>query len=49
MEQAELLLDRGLHPRRVSDGFEVACKVACDNLDAICDTVNFRLPGTLCA
>ena len=44
MEQAELLLDRGLHPRRVSDGFEVACKVACDNLDAICDTVHFRLP-----
>ncbi len=27
LEQAELLLDRGLHPRRISDGFEVACKV----------------------
>jgi T-complex protein 1 subunit epsilon len=30
LEQAELLLDRGLHPRRISDGFEVACKVRCD-------------------
>lgn len=27
--------------RRVSDGFEQACKVACDNLDAICDKVHF--------
>jgi T-complex protein 1 subunit epsilon len=27
LEQAELLLDRGLHPRRISDGFETACKV----------------------
>lgn len=27
LEQAELLLDRGLHPRRISDGFENACKV----------------------
>mmetsp|Transcript_12974 Transcript_12974/g.25881 ORF Transcript_12974/g.25881 Transcript_12974/m.25881 type:complete len:537 (+) Transcript_12974:69-1679(+) len=41
LEQAELLLDRGLHPRRISDGFEVACKVACDHLDGISDTVQF--------
>mmetsp|Transcript_13561 Transcript_13561/g.37526 ORF Transcript_13561/g.37526 Transcript_13561/m.37526 type:complete len:485 (+) Transcript_13561:105-1559(+) len=41
LEQAELLLDRGLHPRRISDGFELACKVACDHLDTICDKVNF--------
>jgi T-complex protein 1 subunit epsilon len=41
LEQAELLLDRGLHPRRVSDGFENACKVACDHLDTIADSVKF--------
>jgi len=41
LEQAELLLDRGLHPRRISEGFEVACKVACDHLDNICDKLHF--------
>jgi len=46
LEQAELLLDRGLHPRRISDGFEVACKVACDNLDSICDKVEFSSTNT---
>ena len=46
LEQAELLLDRGLHPRRISDGFEVACKVACDNLENICDTVEFSSSNT---
>lgn len=46
LEQAELLLDRGLHPRRISDGFEVACKVACDNLEKICDTVEFSPTDT---
>jgi len=46
LEQAELLLDRGLHPRRISDGFEVACKVACDNLEQICDRVEFSAGNT---
>jgi len=46
LEQAELLLDRGLHPRRISDGFEVACKVACDNLEKICDRVEFSAGNT---
>jgi len=41
LEQAEALLDRGLHPRRISDGFERACKVACDHLETIADTVKF--------
>lgn len=35
LEQAEALLDRGLHPRRISDGFERACKVACDHLETV--------------
>jgi len=33
MEQAESLLDRGIHPIRISDGYELAAKVALENLD----------------
>ena len=33
MEQAESLLDRGIHPIRISDGYELAAKVALQNLD----------------
>jgi len=37
MEQAEALLDRGIHPIRIADGYEMAAKVACENLDKIAD------------
>eukprot|EP00051_Salpingoeca_urceolata_P016887 m.226890 g.226890 ORF g.226890 m.226890 type:complete len:540 (+) comp18809_c0_seq2:917-2536(+) len=37
LEQAERLLDRGLHPIRVADGFEMAARVATDKLDAIAE------------
>merc|ERR1711998_686966 len=36
LEQAEKLLDRGLHPVRVAEGFEKACEIA-----DISDTVEF--------
>eukprot|EP00307_Rebecca_sp_RCC1486_P000465 CAMPEP_0119412176 /NCGR_PEP_ID=MMETSP1335-20130426/4702_1 /TAXON_ID=259385 /ORGANISM="Chrysoculter rhomboideus, Strain RCC1486" /LENGTH=523 /DNA_ID=CAMNT_0007436895 /DNA_START=115 /DNA_END=1686 /DNA_ORIENTATION=- len=32
LEQAEVLLDRGIHPIRIADGFERAAKVAMDQL-----------------
>lgn len=35
MEQAEQLLDRGIHPIRVADGYEIAAGIALDKLDAI--------------
>eukprot|EP00045_Choanoeca_perplexa_P005698 m.47899 g.47899 ORF g.47899 m.47899 type:complete len:541 (-) comp13250_c0_seq1:78-1700(-) len=35
LQHAERLLDRGLHPIRVADGFEMAAKVALARLDAI--------------
>lgn len=35
LEQAESLLDMGMHPLRIAEGYEMACKVATDNLDAI--------------
>jgi T-complex protein 1 subunit epsilon len=33
LEHAESLLDKGIHPIRIADGYEMAAKVACDNLD----------------
>ena len=41
LEQAEKLLDKGLHPIRISDGFESACQVAVAHLDTIADTIEF--------
>merc|ERR1711881_415401 len=38
LEQAEALLDKGIHPIRIADGFELAAKCAVDHLDAIADT-----------
>ena len=35
MSQAEDLLDRGLHPLRIAEGYEMACKVALQRLDEI--------------
>ena len=35
LEQAESLLDRGIHPIRIADGYEMAAKVACENLDKV--------------
>ena len=37
MEQAESLLDKGIHPSKISDGFEMACKRALEKLDAIAE------------
>ncbi len=38
LEQAEQLLDRGIHPIRVSDGYEMAAQVAIEELDRISET-----------
>lgn len=35
LEHAEGLLDMGIHPLRIAEGYEMACKVATENLDAI--------------
>merc|ERR1719340_70365 len=37
MEQAEGLLDKGIHPIRIADGFELAAQAANENLDTIAD------------
>ncbi|KAJ3416715.1 T-complex protein 1 subunit epsilon [Chytridiales sp. JEL 0842] len=41
LEEAEALLDRGIHPLRIADGFERACSVAVAHLEKIADTVPF--------
>ncbi|KAJ8581945.1 hypothetical protein M405DRAFT_776945 [Rhizopogon salebrosus TDB-379] len=41
LEQSEDLLDRGIHPIRIADGFDRACLVACEKLDSISDIVEF--------
>jgi T-complex protein 1 subunit epsilon len=38
MEQAEALLDRGIHPIRIADGYEMAAKIACNNLDQVSES-----------
>ena len=35
LEQAEQLLDRGIHPIRIADGYDMAAKVALSKLDQI--------------
>lgn len=47
LEQTEQLLDRGIHPMRIADGFERACQVAVDHLDTISDTVEFSRENTV--
>uniref|UniRef100_A0A8C5M2F1 T-complex protein 1 subunit epsilon n=1 Tax=Leptobrachium leishanense TaxID=445787 RepID=A0A8C5M2F1_9ANUR len=41
LEEAESLLDRGIHPIRIADGYEQAARVALDNLDKIGDSFPF--------
>jgi T-complex protein 1 subunit epsilon len=37
LEQAEALLDKGIHPIRIADGYELASKIALDHLDKIAE------------
>ncbi|OLY81893.1 T-complex protein 1 subunit epsilon [Smittium mucronatum] len=46
LEQAEELLDRGIHPVRISEGFEKACKIAVDHLDSVSDTIHWTKDDT---
>ena len=37
LEQAENLLDKGIHPIKIADGYDLACKLALTRLDEISD------------
>jgi len=40
MEQAEHLIDKGIHPIRIADGYSRAAEVACQKLDDISEAFN---------
>jgi T-complex protein 1 subunit epsilon len=46
LEQAEKLLDKGLHPVSISEGFEQAAEVALKHLTSISDRVEFTKENT---
>eukprot|EP01079_Euglenida_sp_SAG-EU17-18_P007324 gene7324-1308_t len=46
LEQAETLLDKGIHSIRIAEGFETACELATQALRAIADEVPFDLDNT---
>lgn len=41
LEQAADLIDKGIHPIRIADGYDEACEVAVAHLDSISDTIPF--------
>lgn len=41
LEQAQILLDKGIHPTRIADGYEKACEICCEELEKISDVVEF--------
>ncbi|KAH7446013.1 hypothetical protein KP509_01G032800 [Ceratopteris richardii] len=41
LEQAELLLDRGIHPIRIAEGYEMASKIAVEHLSNIATKFEF--------
>lgn len=43
LEQAETLIDRGLHPIRIADGYEMAAQFAIKHLETICES--FEVTG----
>ena len=46
LEQAAELIDKGIHPIRIADGFDQACEVAVAELDKISDKVEFSKENT---
>jgi len=46
LEHAEKLLDRGVHPIRIADGYEMAAKAALLHLDGVADTFPIDLENT---
>lgn len=46
LEQAADLIEKGIHPIRIADGYDQACEVAVAELDQISDVVNFSKEKT---
>lgn len=46
LEQAADLIDKGIHPIRIADGYDQACEVAVAKLDEISDEIKFSKDNT---
>ncbi|KAF1984902.1 hypothetical protein K402DRAFT_395272 [Aulographum hederae CBS 113979] len=46
LEQAADLIDKGIHPIRIADGYDQACEIAVAELDKISDEINFSKSET---
>ncbi|KAH7119698.1 chaperonin Cpn60/TCP-1 family [Dendryphion nanum] len=46
LEQAADLIDKGIHPIRIADGYDEACEVAVSKLDEISDEIKFSQTNT---
>lgn len=46
LEQAADLMDKGIHPIRIADGYDQACEIAAQELDKISDRVEFTPQDT---
>lgn len=46
LEQAADLIDKGIHPIRIADGYDQACEVAIEELDRISDSIAFSKNDT---
>lgn len=46
LDQAEQLLDRGIHPIRIANGYEKACQIAVAELDRIADDIKVEKKDT---
>ncbi|KAL5339431.1 chaperonin Cpn60/TCP-1 family [Aspergillus crustosus] len=46
LEQASDLIDKGIHPIRIADGYDAACEIAVAQLDKISDEISFTKENT---
>jgi T-complex protein 1 subunit epsilon len=46
LEQASDLIDKGIHPIRIADGYDQACEIAIAELDKISDEIHFSRDDT---
>lgn len=46
LEQASDLIDKGIHPIRIADGYDQACEIALAELDRISDHIPFSKDDT---
>jgi T-complex protein 1 subunit epsilon len=46
LEQASELIDKGIHPIRIADGYDQACEIAVAELNKISDEIQFGKEDT---